>query len=141
MVGNQRQNRATLTQDRKERLETLDGWVWDVLTQQWEEGFKYLNLYANENGDALVPAMKLINTILNEKIKTIHGIMWLFFTLVDLISVFSFLSEVSIFFFAFFFTKFSDIQRYLLFFVGSNSITNSTLKISNFIQRILFMNL
>ena len=54
-VANQRANRDKLSQDRREQLEALSGWVWDVADFQWEQGFKYLQQYVAENGDALVP--------------------------------------------------------------------------------------
>ena len=53
--------------------------------------------------------VKLINTILIEKRKTIQGIIWLFFTLVDLILFFLILSDVSIPFFVFSLNNFSKI--------------------------------
>jgi uncharacterized protein involved in high-affinity Fe2+ transport len=55
-IGHQRNNKGDLSQDRRERLEDLKGWVWDLLSFQWEQGFKYLQQYVAENGDAFVPA-------------------------------------------------------------------------------------
>ena len=56
-VSDQRKNKSKnlLSQNRIERLETLPGWSWDPLTEQWEKAFKQLQLYVNLNGYAGVP--------------------------------------------------------------------------------------
>jgi DNA-binding TFAR19-related protein (PDSD5 family) len=53
-VANQRSKKETLTPERIQRLNDL-GFVWDALTQQWEEHFKALVAYKAEFGDCLVP--------------------------------------------------------------------------------------
>jgi superfamily II DNA or RNA helicase len=55
-VGKQRAARYLLTQDRKVRLESVIGWVWDVLEMQWEDGFSHLVEFADQEGHCLVPA-------------------------------------------------------------------------------------
>ena len=40
--------------ERRARLDAL-GFVWEVLTTQWEEGFRCLERYHTANGDCLVP--------------------------------------------------------------------------------------
>ncbi len=36
-------------------LEALPQWSWDVLENQWNEGFQYLKIYVEENGHANIP--------------------------------------------------------------------------------------
>ena len=53
-VTNQRANIDNLAKDRRARIEALDGWVWNTLTFQWEEGFQHLEQYLAESGDTVV---------------------------------------------------------------------------------------
>jgi superfamily II DNA or RNA helicase len=55
-ISTQRSSKEQLTEDRKARLEALNGWVWDVEGFKWEEGFKFLEQYVEDNGDAMVPS-------------------------------------------------------------------------------------
>ena len=57
-VATQRQaaRKRRLSQSQVARLESLPGWSWDPIGEQWEEGFKQLELYATGSGHALVPA-------------------------------------------------------------------------------------
>ena len=41
--------------EQKDRLDEL-GFVWDVLSEQWEEGFQHLQAYVNEHGHCRVLA-------------------------------------------------------------------------------------
>ncbi|MGV0069405.1 Helicase associated domain protein [Mycobacterium colombiense] len=60
-VNTQRQNWSTLDHDRRHRLEQLPGWTLNTKVTQWEEGFKHLTAYVEENGNALVPADCIFN--------------------------------------------------------------------------------
>ena len=53
-VSVQRINRETLSNERKARLDAL-GFVWDVLSSQWEEGFERLRAFIKDNGNSNVP--------------------------------------------------------------------------------------
>lgn len=55
-VNTQRQNWATLDDDRRRRLGQLPGWTLNTKATLWEEGFEHLTAYAEESGTALVPA-------------------------------------------------------------------------------------
>ena len=55
-VGVQRQRSDGLSQDRKQRLDGLSGWRWNLLEHQWKTGFNHLLDYVAEHKDALVPA-------------------------------------------------------------------------------------
>jgi predicted helicase/uncharacterized protein (DUF2384 family) len=53
-VSRQRFESQKLTPERRARLDKL-GFVWDVLAEQWEEGFGHLEKYVATHGNALVP--------------------------------------------------------------------------------------
>jgi hypothetical protein len=50
-----RRRQDSTSAERKARLDAL-GFVWDVLADQWEEGFQHLQAFVNEQGDCRVPA-------------------------------------------------------------------------------------
>lgn len=56
-VSNQRSAylRDTLTPERRDRLNALNGWAWNSKTAQWEGSFNRLLEYVAEHGDANVP--------------------------------------------------------------------------------------
>jgi Helicase associated domain len=54
-VSNQRANKKNLSGVRRQRLDEL-GFVWDALDAAWEEGFRYLTMYKEREGDCRVPA-------------------------------------------------------------------------------------
>jgi hypothetical protein len=41
-VTNQRVTKDGMTLDRRQRLEGLPGWSWNVFSDKWEEGFSHL---------------------------------------------------------------------------------------------------
>ena len=59
MGRNQRSlnKRGELDRDRARRLESLPGWRWerDFVAEKWEEGFRHLEKYVEQNGDSRVP--------------------------------------------------------------------------------------
>jgi superfamily II DNA or RNA helicase len=48
-------SRGALREDRRERLEPLPGWTWNVKGELWEDGFAHLLKYIEQNGHSLVP--------------------------------------------------------------------------------------
>jgi superfamily II DNA or RNA helicase len=54
-VINNRAKFNRLSDDRRQRLESLPGWVGNTHTAQWEQGLKLLRDYVDENGTAAVP--------------------------------------------------------------------------------------
>ena len=52
-VGKER-GRRELTQDQIKKLESLKGWSWDPIADNWEDGFTYLLQFVEREGHARV---------------------------------------------------------------------------------------
>ena len=55
-VGSQRMKKDQLIPERIQRLDEL-GFVWGVLSEQWEQGFSELTIYKDENNHCRVPSI------------------------------------------------------------------------------------
>ena len=53
-VSNQRKKKDTMSPERRQRLDAL-GFVWDALTNTWEEGFRFLEIFHQREGHCRVP--------------------------------------------------------------------------------------
>ena len=62
-ISNQRMmyDRKNLSVDRIKKLEQIKGFVWKVNESLWDEGFKYLTAYFNDQGNATVPQYFIFN--------------------------------------------------------------------------------
>ena len=54
-VANQRMAKETMDIDRRQRLEALPGWSWNVFSDRWEDGFLSLKQFVNQKGHCQVP--------------------------------------------------------------------------------------
>jgi superfamily II DNA or RNA helicase len=56
-VGSQRASyrKGVLDVNRQRRLQGVQGWSWDAVADQWEDGFSRLQRYVKDKGDARVP--------------------------------------------------------------------------------------
>lgn len=54
-VSVQRKTKHKMTPERQEQLNSLTGWAWNAIDQNWETGFEHLCEYAVREGHAKVP--------------------------------------------------------------------------------------
>jgi len=70
---------GALDSDRQSRLQLLPGWTWNTVADQWEEGFRRLLDYVEQNGHARVPlpltvdGYKLGQWVANQRVKQNNG--------------------------------------------------------------------
>ena len=62
-----KKSKNALNQNRIDRLETLTGWSWDLLSDKWEEGYEQLQYYIKEHGNARVSQKHISPNALNLK--------------------------------------------------------------------------
>jgi len=55
-VGSQRQKKVKLSPKQISDLESIKGWAWNGVEEQWENGFSYLEQFVQEMGHARVPS-------------------------------------------------------------------------------------
>ena len=55
-VKDQRQKNEKLPPARRNRLNNISGWTWNLLDSQWESNFMRLKQYCDDNGSSRVPA-------------------------------------------------------------------------------------
>jgi len=55
-VNHQRSTKNKLTTKQIQRLESINGWVWDVLESRWEQGFSHLQASVEKEGHSRVSA-------------------------------------------------------------------------------------
>jgi superfamily II DNA or RNA helicase len=53
-ASNQRANQNSMLNERREQLEALTGWVWNIIDEQWEIGFRHLKEYSDREGHCQV---------------------------------------------------------------------------------------
>ena len=56
-VGTQRSRKDTMLSERRIRLESLDGWMWDPFNEEWEGRFAQLQQYVKVHGHSRVPSV------------------------------------------------------------------------------------
>ncbi|WP_319446910.1 MULTISPECIES: DEAD/DEAH box helicase [unclassified Mycobacterium] len=60
-VANQKSTWASMSDDRRRRLEQLPGWTLDSRTAFWEDGFSHLEKYAMDHGSAQPPSSYVVD--------------------------------------------------------------------------------
>jgi superfamily II DNA or RNA helicase/TRAP-type C4-dicarboxylate transport system substrate-binding protein len=60
-VGNQKSTWKTISEERRRRLRSLSGWTLDARAAFWENGFRHLKQFAEENGHTQVPSKYVVD--------------------------------------------------------------------------------
>ena len=56
-VVGQRKSKDSMECDRRQRLEALPGWSWNVSSEQWQQGLSYLKQFSERKGHCRVPQL------------------------------------------------------------------------------------
>ena len=62
-ISSQRKLEKVLAPGRRQRLESLPGWTWDLIADRWEETFDLLRAFVEREGHARVPASHIESTV------------------------------------------------------------------------------
>ena len=59
-----KRKRTRIGPDRRQRLEALPGWTWDIISDQWEDGFFHLKSFQNGRDIAKCPTASRLTMVI-----------------------------------------------------------------------------